>query len=92
MLLMRLSDTKKDKIQEQILSFLYSVSPRALFTSKIAEEIARDEEFIKKLLLEMKTKKLVELVIKNSKGKTYKKRMRWRISDKAYEFYQNTIS
>ena len=56
--------------------------------------LARDEEFIKKLLLEIKKKKLVEEIKKNSEGTTYLKRSRWKLSDKAYLAYkqhQNSI-
>jgi len=45
---MRISNSKIEKISEQILAFLFSNSPKALFTSHIAVELARDEEFIKK--------------------------------------------
>ena len=44
---MKISIQKREKISEQILAYLYSISPRPSFTSHIAEELARDEEFIK---------------------------------------------
>ena len=47
---MKISDKKKEKISEQILALLYSINPQSLFTLHIAREIARDEEFIKKIL------------------------------------------
>ncbi len=84
---MKISEKKKEKISEQIVSFLYSVSPKLLFTSQIAQEIARDEEFIKKLLLELKKKNLVVEITKNPKGVSYLKRSRWKISDVAYQAY-----
>ena len=56
---MKISEEKREKISEQILALLYSSSPRPLFTSKIAQEIARDEEFVKRLLIDLKKKKLV---------------------------------
>ncbi len=86
---MKISKEKKEKIFEQILFLLYSLSPRAMFTSNIAKEIARDEEFTKKLLLELKNKKLVIEIKKNSKGIPYSKRSRWRLSDDVYNFYKN---
>tara|TARA_Y100000310_G_C20541020_1_gene743301 strand:+ start:594 stop:866 length:273 start_codon:yes stop_codon:yes gene_type:complete len=86
---MRISKEKKDKIFEQILAFLYSQNPKALFTSTIAREIARDEEFVKKLLLELKEKKFVVDIRKNSKGISYLKRIRWRLSDHIYNTYKN---
>jgi len=84
---MKISKIKRDKICEQILALLYSKSPNSLFTSQIAKEIARDEEFVKKLLFELKQKKLVIPIRKNPKGIYYSKRIRWRMSNKAYEIY-----
>lgn len=86
---MKISDIKKEKIFEQILAFLYSVNPQSIFTSHIAQELARDEEFIKKLLIDLKTKNLIIEVKKNSSGKDYKKRSRWKLGDKVYLAYKN---
>ena len=80
---MKISDKKKDKISEQILAFLYSVSMKSVFTSHIAREIARDEEFVKNLLAALKKKNLVTEIRKNPKGKDYLKRSRWKLSDAA---------
>ena len=85
---MELSDEKKNKISEQILALLYSIFPKSLFTAHIAREIARDEEFIKKLLLDLKKKNLVIELNKNPKGKQYLKRARWRLSDISYKIYK----
>ncbi len=86
---MRISDQKKEKISEQILLLLFSSNPQPKFTLHIAQELARDEEFIKKMLLELKKKKLVLEIKKNPQGKNYKRRSRWRLSEKAYEAYKN---
>lgn len=86
---MKISDKKKEKISEQILNLLYSISPKPLFTAHIAKEIARDEEFVKRLLLELKNKKLIIEIKKNSKGKIYLKRTRWRLSELVYKTYTN---
>ena len=51
---MKISKVKEDKICEQILGYIYSVNPKILFTIEIAREIARDEEFTKKLLFSLK--------------------------------------
>ena len=55
----KISQRKKEKIQEQILFYLYSIFPKQVFTSENAQEIARDEEFVKNLLLELQYKKLI---------------------------------
>lgn len=83
----KISQKKKDKIAEQILHHLFEISPSSIFTNKIAESIARDEEFIKSLLLELKQKGLVSEVNKNSYGFQYQRRQRWRLSNEAYEIY-----
>lgn len=84
---MRISQEKKDKITEQILSYLYSIFPAYPFTAEIAKEIARDEEFVKKLMLELEKKELVSSIMKNAQGNVFSRRMRWRLSNKVYEVY-----
>lgn len=86
---MRISESKKEKIIEQILAFLFSVSPKPVFTINIAHETARDEEFIKTLLLTLKRKRLVIEIKKNPLGKPYKRRSRWQLSDEAYNSYKS---
>ncbi len=84
---MKISQQKRNKIYEQILALLYSKSPQSIFTAEIAREIARDEEFIKNLLQEMNKLQLVISIKQNPKGVQYKRRTRWRISNKAYKAY-----
>jgi len=84
----RISKKKKEKIQEQILHHLFTISPQPKFTSQIAEEIARDEEFIKSLLTEMKSLGLVIEINKNPTGTPYKRRQRWRLSNQVFEAYK----
>ena len=85
---MKISNQKRDKIYEQILAFLYSISPKALFTMNIAKEIARDEEFVKTLLIDLKKKGLIIEIKKSPKGISYLKRSRWTLSDIAYQAYK----
>lgn len=85
---MRISEKKREKISEQILALLYSVNPKPLFTLHIAKEIARDEEFIKKLLLELKSKKLIVEIKRNPQGIPYVKRSRWKLSEAVYRIYK----
>jgi len=85
---MKISEEKKEKIYEQILALLYSISPKPLFTFNIAKEIARDEEFVKFLLLNLKKKELIVEIKKNPKGLPYSKRSRWKLSDGAYQAYK----
>jgi hypothetical protein len=85
---MKISQEKKDKIFEQILALLFNSSPKMIFTSHIAKELARDEEFTKKLLQELKKKNLVLEIKKNSNGKEYLKRSRWKLSENVYNLYR----
>ena len=86
---MKISQKKREKISEQILAYLFSVSPQPKFTAHIAREIARDEEFIKSLLIDLKAKKLVVEINKNPKGIQYKRRARWKLSDSSYQAYKS---
>lgn len=84
----KISEQKIEKISEQILSHLFSIFPKQIFTSDIAKEIARDEEFTKFLLENLGKKELVIKINKNPQGVQYSKRLRWRISNKAHEIYK----
>jgi len=83
----RISKQKKDKISEQILYHLYQIFPKQVFTSDIAKELARDEEFIKVIMLELQKKDLVVKIDKNPQGINYQKRLRWRLSNKVHSIY-----
>jgi len=85
---MRLSQEKRDKISEQVLSYLYHNFPSQKFTVEISRELARDEEFIKSLMLDLKKKGLVIDIRKNPQGIDYSRRIRWRLSNNAYSAYK----
>lgn len=86
---MRISDQKKEKIAEQILHFLYQSFPKNPFTAEVAREIARDEEFVKKLLLELKEKKIVVAIRKNKNGMVFSRKIKWKLSNKVYDLYHS---
>jgi len=86
---MRISNIKKEKICDQILSVLYTFYPKPVFTFTIAQEIARDEEFVKKLLLDLKKKSLVLEIKKSPSGRGYLRRTRWKLDNRAYSFYKS---
>lgn len=88
---MKLSNEKRDKISEQILAFLFHHYPNSFFTASIAREIVRDEEFVLELLKSLKEKQLVISIKKNPLGIFYSRRVRWRISNKAFDAYKNSI-
>jgi hypothetical protein len=84
---MKLSKEKKDKIAEQILAHLYNSFPKQLFTAQIAKELARDEEFIKNMLFELREKGLIMPIRKNKKGIVFSRRIKWQLSPTAYQAY-----
>jgi predicted transcriptional regulator len=86
---MKISEEKRKKISEQILFFLFIESPKPIFTSHIAKEIARDEEFVKKIMEDLCKSNFVIKVNKNKLGKEYKLRNRWILSESTYKFYKN---
>ncbi len=83
----KISQQKKDKISEQVLHYLFSISPEAAYTNKIAEETARDEEFIKSILEDLKSKNLIIEIKKSPQGTDYIRRQRWRLSSQVYNIY-----
>ncbi len=83
----KISQQKIQKIKEQILFYLYSIFPKQVFTSDIAREVARDEEFTKKLLQDLQGDQLIVKIEKNPQGIKYFRRLRWRISNKTHEVY-----
>ena len=83
-----ISKEKKERISEQILEYLFSISPGAEFTSRISKEIARDEEFTKKLLGNLSKKGILTKIKKNKEGVNYSRRDRWRLSEKTYQIYR----
>lgn len=82
-----ISQKKKEKVQEQILHYLFTISPQSQFTNKISAEIARDEEFTKSLLLDLKSKNLIVEINKNPEGFSYLRRQRWRLSQNVFDVY-----
>ena len=86
---MKISEEKKNRIIDQIIHYLYQSFPCYPFTAEIAREIARDEEFIKKLLLELKDRNIVISIKKNNKGIIFSRKIRWKLSNKIYEIYHS---
>ncbi len=86
---MRLSQDKKNKITEQILSLLFHSFPKEPFTAEIAREIVRDEEFTKRLLFELKDKNLVIPIRRNKKGDSFTRRLKWRLATPVYDIYRS---
>lgn len=86
-----ISEEKKKKIREDILSLLFENSPKAMFTSEIAQFIARDEEFVLKLLEDLNSQNLVRKVDKSENGRKYLARKRWNLTSKTYDAYKTIL-
>jgi len=84
----KISSIKEEKIKEEILNHLFHNSPNAVFTATIAQDLARDEEYIKKLLQELEAKEVVSCIDKNPKGIKYTRRQRWTMDSKVYNLYK----
>ena len=87
-----ISDKNKKKIKEQILQILFENNLNSLYTSNIAEEIIRDEEFTLILLGELEKEGFIKKITKNSDGKTYLARKKWRLLPKIYSKYKALCS
>ena len=80
----KISEEKVKKIKEQVLTELFHQGLKPLFTSEIATLLVRDEEFIKRLLLELKKDGLIKEIKKSAQGYNYSKWRRWQLTDDAY--------
>ena len=80
----KLSDKKIEKVKSDVLSLLYENNLKQLYTFQIAEEIARDDEFVLRLLRNLEKNGLVK---QSNKGK----RRKWMMADRAYKTYSQMI-
>ncbi len=87
----KLSQNKINKIKEEIISLLYNNNLKPMFTNEIANHLIRDEEFIKRILLELKKEGIIKEVIKSHKGTTYRRWRRWALFQKTYDAYNKLL-
>lgn len=87
----KISQKKVEKIKEDILSVLFEAGMRGLFTKQISDEIARNDEFVLKLLLDMEKQKLVKPIQRTKKGTDFIRRKQWTLTNKAYEAYKQLL-
>jgi len=71
------------------MSILYDNPLKPRFTNEIALELRRDNEFSKRLLLEMERDGYVERLKKDNNGKQFIRRIKWKIPDKIVKIYDN---
>lgn len=87
----KISQKKVEKIKEDILYVLYDSGLRGVFTKQISEEIARNDEFVLKILKAMEKQRLVKQMRNTKKGTTFIRRKQWTMTDDAYEAYKSLI-
>ena len=85
--MVRLSSKTINLLKDDILSILYENQLNPLLSIEIANELRRDKEFTKGLLLELKKQGILEEIKKNNKGKDYIKRSRWAIKKEVISKY-----
>ena len=78
----KISNNKIEKIKNEILFILFENNLKGMYTKDVSDEIARDKEFVLKILKELESKNLVKNVLK------HKVRKKWIMTEKAYEAYK----
>ena len=64
---------------------------RGMFTKQIGDEIARNDEFVLRLLKELENQKIVKQMYKTKKGANFIRRKQWTLTNKAYNAYKNLL-
>ena len=82
--MVKLSEKTMKALKEDILSILYERPLIPLFTYKVAQELRRDNEFTKKLLMMLQKEGLVEEIDQGNRGK-FLARRKWKIPQKVLE-------
>ena len=83
----RISDKNIEKIKNEILYLLYESKLNGLFTKKIADELARDDEFVLRLLNGLEKDKIVKTVNSHLKS-NFIRRKKWVMTEEAYKKYK----
>ena len=82
---------KIEKIKEDILSVLFESGMRGMFTKQISDEIARNDEFVLRLLENLETQKIIKKIKKTKKGTEFIRRKQWTLTNKAYQTYKKLL-
>ena len=81
----KVSEEKREKLKEEVLRIIYENYPSFLYTYQIAEHLIRDDEFILKLLKDLKEKNLL-ICLEESSGNNIKRK--WGLKKEIYEKYR----
>lgn len=85
----KLNQKTLEKIKSDVLSILYDHNDEGLFSAQIANNIIRDEDFVQNLMLELEKLHVVKRDKLTRKGSNFIRRKRWRLTEKAFEAYQD---
>lgn len=83
----RVSKKTFDKVAEDALAVLYDNYPAAVSTRIVAGEMARDKQFVARVLEFLRGKGFVEKWTKSKGGEDYERWMKWRLTKQAYDKY-----
>ncbi|MFH1210049.1 MAG: hypothetical protein V1663_04640 [archaeon] len=81
----KISKDKEKRIKEQILEVLYNNFPKMYYSKELGDEIVRKDEFVLRLMLELKKDNLV-VNFEERKGRGI--RRKWGLSKEVYEEYK----
>ncbi len=83
----KISKQKEEKVKDDILRELYDCYPNMLWTYDVAGKIARDEEFVLRLLKELQVD---GLVLEREEGERRVKR-KWGLKGEAYNKHKDLL-
>jgi len=81
----KISKEREKRIKEQILEVLYNHFPKMYYSKEIGDELLRKDEFILRLMFELKKDNLVT-GFEEKKGRGI--RRKWGLSKEVYEEYK----
>ena len=84
----KISDGRIEKIKEEVLRILYECYPEFKYTYEISDSMLRDDQFILKLLHDLKKISLVTS-FEESKGRNIKRK--WSLTKPSFEKYKELI-
>ena len=86
--MVKLSKKTVELLKDDIISILYERSLVPMSAYEICVELRRNNEFTKKLLLELEEDGLVREVGKNSDGRVYLRNKKWMIPAKVLKAFE----
>lgn len=87
----KISKKNIKKIEEDVLRIVFDAGLAGIFTFKIAEELARDDEFVLRILKGLEKNEIIRQVKKSGKGHEYYRKRKWVMTTNAYEKYKQLL-